>query len=207
MIKLPSCHQLWGTWFKNTYPFTYGRANAPMLVSPRNSSLITDAKTSASRHTWTNCSKARILGPISKNKKMCSLANFPPSPKKKNEKTSTRISATWISAKLWSRCAPAPRLLPCRGGGEQCAMLSQCAVIQTLHLLGTSLQQRSFPHVAATSWHHFWWKLAHQTMRKKSCTKILQLVHDIMDHHNSCHQLQFPEAKFHEYSLCISYLH
>lgn len=33
-------------------------------------------------------------------------------------------------------------------------------------------------------------------MRKKSCTKILQLVHDIMDQHNSCHQLQFPEANF-----------
>lgn len=45
---------------------------------------------------------------------------------KKRTKTSTRISATWISAKRWSRCAPAPRLLPCRGGGEQCAMLSQC---------------------------------------------------------------------------------
>lgn len=96
---------------------------------------------------------------ISKTRKFVvfQIASF----SKKKTKNVTRISATWISAKLWSRCAPAPRLLPCRWVGEQCAMLSQCSVIQTLHLLGTSLQQRSFPHVAATSWQHFWWKLGH----------------------------------------------
>lgn len=93
---------------------------------PRPQLLGIHGQTAARHAFWVLCFEIQKKGNNNlKNKKICCLANLPPSLKKRT-KTSTRISATWISAKRWSRCAPAPRLLPCRGGGEQCAMLSQC---------------------------------------------------------------------------------
>lgn len=133
---------------------------------------------------------------ISKTRK-CVLLQIASFSKKKNEKRHPNFCHLNFCQALEPLCSSAPAAaLP---GGEQCAMLSQCCdpnVAPTWNITSTAeFSSRSSHQLTA-----FFVEVVTLNYAQKSCTKILQLVHDIMDQHNSCHQLQFPEAKFHEYS-------